>query len=651
MSVPGPLPGQDRQPSAQVVEGARRAFEYCVANFLYAQAAFFAERLVAEVASDAHLYLLGQAYFHNGEVERARALLENCTAPSARYLYARCCIALGKHGDAVAALQPSRLRNGGYAETPHGAAGTYLLGQALEGISQRAEAIQAYRAALEAEPTLWGAYERLSALALVEGSKQSPAAFAATFFGKPARARLTSRGDTRAASQGARVPTGAAVGNPAAGQLATSGPAATAAVDALLALLCIFGCAVHALASYDTGTCLQQLQLLPRRQYETGGVLAIEARCHFEDGNYAKAAEVYEKCWKRDTHRLEGLEFYSSALWHLRREVELGVLSQRMVAVERRSSQVWCAIGSCFSLQRESEAAVKFFRRAVQVDGSFTYAYTLLAHEYAATDELEKAKTYYEQAVALDPRHYPAWWGLGHLAHRQEEYTTAKYHFKKALEIHRRSSVLLCYLGMVYQALDEKPQALEVYSEAANLDPKNFDAQYKRALVLLELDQKDDGIAALQKLIAVQPKEACLHFHLAKTLAKRDPQQALVHFHRALDLDKDTKDQQMIKQQIESLTNAGPSANPEQRPLEQSPLRTPTTRPASVSDSQPRGGSRVARREPAAPPPRTRPVPPREEGRMPVRLSPPRGPSGGAATVWTPPVRPGRADRPASISP
>ena len=34
--------------------------------------------------------------------------------------------------------------------------------------------------------------------------------------------------------------------------------------------------------------------------------------------------------------------------------------------------------------------------------------------------------------------------------------------------------------------------------------------------VLLELDQKDDGIAALQKLIAVQPKEACLHFHLAK---------------------------------------------------------------------------------------------------------------------------------------
>ena len=46
-----------------------------------------------------------------------------------------------------------------------------------------------------------------------------------------------------------------------------------------------------------------------------------------------------------------------------------------------------------------------------------------------------------------------------------------------------------------------------------------------------------------------------------QTLAKRDPQQALVHFHRALDLDKDTKDQQMIKQQIESLTNSGRASN------------------------------------------------------------------------------------------
>jgi anaphase-promoting complex subunit 3 len=369
-------------------------------------------------------------------------------------------------------------------------------------------------------------------------------------------------------------------------------------------------------------------------------VHALEGRCHFEEGSYAKAADVYGRCWQLDSRRVEGLEFYSSALWHLRREVELGVLGQKMMAIERRSSQVWCAIGSCFSLQRESEAAVKFFRRAVQVDSTFTYAYTLLGHEYATTDELEKAKMSYEQAVALDPRHYPAWWGLGHLSHRQEEYATAKYHFKRALDINRRNSVLLCYMGMVHQALNELTGALGVYTEAAQIDPKNFDALYKRALVLLELRQVDEGIAALQKLIQMAPREACLHFHLGKVLMPTEPQTALVHFHRALDLDKDTKDQQMIKSHIDLLKNAAEQAASGGKPGVAEAPRTPVrSEPGSVR-------ARVTRREPAAPPPRARPAPPRGDG-LPVRFSPPRMPGSAHSPtpspgVWTPQPRGGR---------
>ena len=49
----------------------------------------------------------------------------------------------------------------------------------------------------------------------------------------------------------------------------------------------------------------------------------------------------------------------------------LMMVSDRIVSLDGPAghlwSKVWCAIGSCFSLQRESEAAVKFFRRAVQV--------------------------------------------------------------------------------------------------------------------------------------------------------------------------------------------------------------------------------------------------------------------------------------------
>lgn len=40
---------------------------------------------------------------------------------------------------------------------------------------------------------------------------------------------------------------------------------------------------------------------------------------------------------------------------------------------------------------------------------SFTYAYTLLGHEYVLTEELDRAMSCFRQAVRTDSRHYNAW--------------------------------------------------------------------------------------------------------------------------------------------------------------------------------------------------------------------------------------------------
>lgn len=72
--------------------------------------------------------------------------------------------------------------------------------------------------------------------------------------------------------------------------------------------------------------------------------------------------------------------------------------------------QPWCVAGNCFSLQREHDIAIKFFTRAIQVDPSFAYAYTLLGHELVLTEELEKALGCFRNAIRLNKRHYNAWY-------------------------------------------------------------------------------------------------------------------------------------------------------------------------------------------------------------------------------------------------
>ena len=110
------------------------------------------------------------------------------------------------------------------------------------------------------------------------------------------------------------------------------------------------------------------------------------------------------------------------------------------------------AAGNCFSAQREHELALRFFRRAAELDPQCAYAHTLAAHEHVACEDFERATTRYRHALRIDARHYNAWFGLGLVYFRQEKHQLAVYHFQRAIRIHARSSVLHCYLGMVLHA-------------------------------------------------------------------------------------------------------------------------------------------------------------------------------------------------------
>lgn len=48
----------------------------------------------------------------------------------------------------------------------------------------------------------------------------------------------------------------------------------------------------------------------------------------------------------------QGLEVYSTVLWHMKREVELSYLAQEAVTLDRQSPYAWCVMGNCFSLQK-----------------------------------------------------------------------------------------------------------------------------------------------------------------------------------------------------------------------------------------------------------------------------------------------------------
>ncbi|KAH8040614.1 hypothetical protein HPB51_011929 [Rhipicephalus microplus] len=191
----------------------------------------------------------------------------------------------------------------------------------------------------------------------------------------------------------------------------------------LMQLLQDLGKARLYLGQYKCRQAIETLEALPPHQYSTGWVLAALGRAHFELGEYDKASidydhnadcsnavRVFETLRSLEPHRLQGLEYYSTALWHLQREVGLSALAQDMMELDKTAPETCCAAGNCFSLQREHETAVRFLQRAVQADPDFVYAYTLLGHELASMEEMEPALSAFRNALLVNPRHYNAWY-------------------------------------------------------------------------------------------------------------------------------------------------------------------------------------------------------------------------------------------------
>jgi anaphase-promoting complex subunit 3 len=326
-------------------------------------------------------------------------------------------------------------------------------------------------------------------------------------------------------------------------------------ISYLLTLLEGLGKPLQLCYQYRCREAIQHFTKLPPKHFQTGWVLSHVGKSYFEMTQYENGEKAFEQVLKLEPYRLEGLEVYSTILWHLRKKKQLSYLAHHMSEIDKLSPQTLCAIGNCFSLQKDHESALKFFERATKVNGFFTYGYTLAGHEHFANDDLLEALASYRKAIRVDSRHYNAWYGIGIVYFRQEKYEQAEYHFRKALQINDKSSVLYCYTGMALTARKKYHEALHLLNCALYIHPQNPVAKFKKANVLAALNQDKQALVELEELKQLVPKEASIYFTIGKIYARLGQKdQALFHFNIALDLERTgQKENPFIKEQIAKL--------------------------------------------------------------------------------------------------
>jgi len=287
--------------------------------------------------------------------------------------------------------------------------------------------------------------------------------------------------------------------------------------DGLMRLLQEIGKAYQALLLYDCKKAVKLFEDLPIHQQSTCWVMEKIAIAYFETGDLDLAEKAFEKVREYDSYYIdEGMALYSSLLWLQRKESLLSCLAQDLVDHDKESAVSWCAMGNCFSSQKEHDLAIQFLERAIQLNPDLAYAYTLLGHEYVYMEELDKALSCFRTALRHNERHYNAWYGVGMIYYKQEKYQLAEQHYLKALKINPKNSVLLCHLAVAQNDLKKPELALETIRKAAEHNPKNALCKYQKSRILLDLNKPQDAIDELKELKKLVPKDSNIYYLFGK---------------------------------------------------------------------------------------------------------------------------------------
>jgi anaphase-promoting complex subunit 3 len=303
---------------------------------------------------------------------------------------------------------------------------------------------------------------------------------------------------------------------------------------------------------FDCFKAIRIFDSLPENERNTPWVLSKLGRLHFEIVNYEEAENYFKKSREIDRAKIKDMEYYSTLLWHLHKEIDLSFLAHELFEIDSNSAVSWICIGNLFSFKKEPEDAIKCFNKAIEFNPNCAYAYTLQGHEYLATDAFENALNSFRHAIVLDKRHYNAFYGIGMVYLKLGDFRKAEFHFRKAVEINPVNVILICCIGMALEKLGKREASLKQYEFATKLQPLSMLALFKKAQVLFNMGRYDEALKDFEKLENLAPDEASVHFLLGKLYKhygrKHD---AIKQFTISLNLDP--KGSHLIKEAMENL--------------------------------------------------------------------------------------------------
>jgi anaphase-promoting complex subunit 3 len=258
---------------------------------------------------------------------------------------------------------------------------------------------------------------------------------------------------------------------------------------------------------------------------------------------YEDAEKYFETAYRKNGLSMEGLEYFSSCLWYLKKSARLLELSSFCDKNFPKSSCSHIVRGNCYSLLQDHQNAIENFKKAIKKDGTNSYALCLLGHEYVFIEDFERATKAYSKAIELNSLQFYAFWGLGNIYLKTEKATSAMNYFFRALLLNPMCPLLYTYIGITYLNINKSKEALLYFKKSEHLNPNSLMNSFYKASAWYNEQKWEEAIEELEQLKMKVSNEAKIYILLGK-IYKKLGRNDLAHMNFIHALDLDPKDSQ-----------------------------------------------------------------------------------------------------------
>ena len=238
--------------------------------------------------------------------------------------------------------------------------------------------------------------------------------------------------------------------------------------------------------------------------------------CLMKMVKYKAAYEFFKKARKHNKTQLEGVEYFSTCLWHLNKTNDLIELSEILFKNFPENFKTWLVLGNSYSVLKDHSSAIKYFKRGIQINKNSSYGYCLLGHEFIFLEDYDLAKKSYFSAIEINNLEFTGYWGLGNVFLKTDNFNQALKYFLIALSLNPNCATIYTYIGITLINQEKFDLALKIFEKSQKLDQDSLMNNFYKATALYNLKLYDEAIVELEKLKTTATHEPRIYLLMGK---------------------------------------------------------------------------------------------------------------------------------------